>query len=103
MVETRCDVCDERAEGIEGCAVALLDLAVHVLPNLVHGHMAGTFDKCLHAMIPRTRHQLTHGVELGKLGGIIGIVGRTGTEAVTQGDSHVIAMADLTNIVEMGI
>ena len=54
-------------------------------------------------MIPRTRHQLTHGVELSKLGGIVGIVGRTGTEAVTQGDSHVVAMADLTNIVEMGI
>ena len=65
--------------------------------------MAGTFDKCLHAMIPRTRHQLTHSVELGKLGGIIGIVGRTGTEAVTQGNSHVVAMADLANIVEMGI
>ena len=61
-------VCDDGAEGVEGGIVAFLDLPLHVLGYLVHGHVAGTFDEGLYVLCPRPLYQLAHGVQLGELG-----------------------------------
>ena len=64
MVVAGSNVGDDGAQGIERRAVAFLQLALHVLAYLVHGYMAGAFDKGLHVLGPGTLHQLAHGVEL---------------------------------------
>ena len=48
MVVTRCDIRHDGAERIERRIVAFFYLALHILLNLVHGHVAGTFDESLH-------------------------------------------------------
>ena len=103
MVITRRDVGDERTERIERSTVALLYLPVHILPDLLHGHMARSFDESLHVVLPSPLYQLTHRVELGKLGRIIGVVYASGTKAVAQRQAGIILTADLTDLIEVGI
>src|SRR5690606_11210715 len=52
------DVGGQRAEGVEGRLVAVLQLLVHVLLDLVHRHMAGALDHHLAAVVPGDLGQL---------------------------------------------
>ena len=47
------DVGHERPERVEGRLAADLELAVHILLDLVHRHMAGAFDHHLHVVLDR--------------------------------------------------
>ena len=84
MVVAGGDVGDDGTEGVEGGLVALLQLALHILTDFMHGHMARTLDEGLHILLPGTHHEFTHGVEFGKLGGIVGIGRTTGAQTVAQ-------------------
>ena len=101
VVVARGNVGDERAECVEGRLVAFLNLALHVLGYFVHGHVAGTFDESLHTFVPGTGDEFAHGVEFGKLGTVVGVVDGAGTQAVAQRDGHVVAGADVADVVEV--
>ena len=101
VVVAGCDVRDERAEGVEGSLVALLDLALHVLGNLVHGHVARALDEGLHALGPGSGNEFAHRVEFGKLRRIVRIVDGTRSEAVAERDGHVVLGAEVADVVEV--
>ena len=79
MIVARCDIGDDRSKGVEGRFVTVGQLALHILLYLMHRHMTRTFDESLHVLVPGTGDKLAHGVELSKLGGIIGVGRTTGT------------------------
>ena len=103
VVVGRSNVGYERAECVEGCTVALLYLALHVLLYLVHWHVSRTLDECLYALSPSTFYKLAHSVEFGKLCCVVGVVGRTGAQSVAQRNGNVILGADVADVVEVGI
>ena len=79
MVVSRRNIRYQRAEGIKWCSVAFFYLPVHILSDLMHRHMTGTFDKCLYILCPGTFYEFTHCVQLRKLSPVIGITNRSGT------------------------
>ncbi len=83
--------------------MALLYLPVHVLPDFVHGHVARSFDECLHILRPCALYEFAHGVELGKLCRVVGIVCGAGPQTVAQRYGHVVTGTDVTDVVEVGI
>jgi len=101
MVISRRDIGDERAERVEGCLAAHLQLLVHVLLDLVHRHVARPLDHHLHILFPGAVGELAQRVELGKLRLVIGIGDRSGAQAVTQRIGDVIGLHDLGDLVEM--
>ena len=84
VVVTRSDVGHQRAESIERCVVAVADLTLHVLTNLVQGHVSRTFDKGLHVLFPGTKYEFAHCVEFGKLSLVVGIGDTARTQSVAQ-------------------
>ena len=103
VVIARSDIGGQRPQGIEGCLIAALQLLVHVFLDQLHGHMAGAFDHALHVMLPGNLGQLAQSFQLTELGRIIGIGNRARTQAVAQGEGHVVGLHDLADIFEMGI
>ena len=101
MVVAGSDVRHYGTEGIERCAVALLYLAVHVLLDLVHGHMSGALDEGLHVLGPGPFHQFSHGVEFRELCTVVGVVYTSGAQSVAERERHVIFCADVADVVEM--
>ena len=81
--------------------MTLHHLTLHVFGNLVHGHMSGAFDKSLNVFGPCTLNKFAHGVELGKLSCVVGIINRTGTESVAKTDGYVVSRTNVANIVKM--
>lgn len=82
VIVTGSDVGHERAEGVEGRAVAQLLLALDVLTDPVQRNVARSFDLDLHIVLPRPLSQLSQRVELSELRGIVGIGDRTRGQAV---------------------
>ncbi len=74
MVVTRRDIGCDRSERIERGAVTLLYLLLHVLADLVHGHMARTFHDHLYVMFPCLARELPEYFEFEELGPVVGIV-----------------------------
>ena len=101
MVVTGSNVRDDGAECIERRVVALLDLTLHVLPDLVHGHVSRALDKGLHVVIPGAGDQLAHSVEFCKLRLVVGILDATGTEPVAQRDGRVVRSQDVADVIEV--
>ena len=75
VVVSGSDVGNERAECVEGSTMTLLNLAFHVLLNLMHRHMSGTLDERLDVLCPSTLYEFAHSVELCKLCSVVGVVG----------------------------
>ncbi len=68
------DVSCQRAESIEWCFMAFVNLTVHVLADFVHGDMAGTFDKHLYIVAPCDFGQFAEHVEFEELRTVVGIM-----------------------------
>ena len=81
--------------------MAFLYLAFHILLNLVHGYVSGSFDKSLHVLCPGAEYKLAHGIEFGKLRFVVGIVRRAGTQAVAQGNGYIVLRQYIADVVEM--
>ena len=101
MVVARSNIGNDRSEGIKGCLVTLLQLALHVLLDFMHGHMTGTLDKGLHVLVPSTGNQLAHGVEFGKLGGIVGIGCTTWAQAIAQRQGYIVPGHNIADIIKV--
>ena len=78
------NVCDDGAEGVEGCLVAMVQLPLHVLADAVHGNVAGSLDEGLYVLLPGTGDEFAHSVQFGKLSRIVGIGRTSGTKSVAQ-------------------
>ena len=65
--------------------------------------MAGAFDHHLHVVALRDLVELDQGVQLGELGGVIGVGGRAGPQPVAQAERHVIPFQQFADIFEVGV
>ena len=95
------DVRDERAESVERCFVTLLDLALHVFGNLLHGDVSRSFNECLDVVFPSTGDEFAHGVEFRELCRVVGVGDTTGAQAVAKGNRGVIGGTDFADVVEV--
>src|SRR3712207_609045 len=84
MVIARCDIGNEWTEGVERCLMTLLQLAIHVSLNLVHGYMSRAFYKHLYIAFPCCFHQFAHRFEFCKLRTVVGIVSRAGAQTIAK-------------------
>ena len=65
--------------------------------------MSRTLDEGLHVLGPGTGDEFSHGVQLGKLGSVVGVGSTTWTETVAQREGHVVLCHDVADVVEMFI
>ena len=101
MVVGRSDIGYERTESIEWGSVAFFYLSVHICPDLLHRHMSGTLDECLHILCPSPLDEFAHSVEFGKLCRVVGVVCGTGAQSVAKRDGNVIFCTDVADVVEV--
>ena len=59
VVVAREDVGHERSEDVEGCSVAELPLELHVVLDLIEGHVSWSFDHDLNAVSPGALGELS--------------------------------------------
>ena len=93
----------QRTERIERRLVTIIQFLFHVFLDHLHRHMTGTLDHHLHIMLPGNFRQLTEGLQLGELRGIIGIGNRPRAQPVAQRERHIIGFHDFANILEVRI
>ena len=103
VVVTGSDVGGEGAERVERRSVALLELACHVVLDLVHGHMARAFDNHLHAVFPGDLREFAESVEFAELGGIVRVGERTRAKPVAERYGDVVCREDLADFTEMRV
>ncbi len=101
VVVARCDVGDERTEGVERSLVAVVELPLHVLLYFLQRHVSGTFDESLYVFVPGTGDKFAHGVEFGKLGLVVGVGDTAGTQTVSKGKGNVVLRHDVADVIEM--
>ena len=101
VVVARRDVGGQRAEGVERRLAALGQLLVHVLLDQVHRHVAGPLDHGLDVVLPGDPGQFAQGLELGELGGVVGIGDRAGPQAVAEAEGHVVGLHDFADLLEV--
>src|SRR6202035_3879606 len=96
------DVGGQRAQGVEGGLAAGLELFLHVDLDEVHGDVAGALDHHLHVVLPGHLGELAQGLQLGELGGVVGVGDRAGAQAVAQAEGDVVGLHDLADLFEVG-
>ena len=65
--------------------------------------MAGAFDHDLDVVLPRFGGQFAQGVQLGKLGFVVGIGNAAGAQAVAEAERYVLGFHDFADFVEMRV
>ena len=103
VVIARRHIGGQRPKRIERRLVAGRQLAVHILLDLVHRHMAGAFDHHLHIVLLGDPVQFAQRVQFGELRRVIGVGGRAGAQAVAQRERHVILLQQFADVLEMGV
>src|SRR5574344_2035250 len=93
----------EGSERVERSIVAHLDLAFHILENLVHRHVTGTFDDRLNAAVAGDFSEFAERIEFRELRLVIRIRDGARAEAVAERDADVIFRKDFANFAEMRI
>ena len=86
VVISRRHIRSQRPQGIERRLIARGKLAVHILLDLVHRHMAGAFDHHLDIVLLGDAVEFAQRVEFGELGRIVGIRRRARAQAVAQAE-----------------
>src|SRR3546814_2255826 len=72
-------------------------LLVHILLDLVHGHMAGAFDHPLHIVLPGLFGTHAKGVEFGELSFVVRVRDAAGAETIAERECNIIARHDLAD------
>ena len=101
MVVTWGDIGNQWAEGVEWCLVTVVELALHVLLDLLQWHVTRTLDECLYVLVPGTGNKLAHGIQLGKLGCIVGIGNTAWAQTIAQREGYVVLCHNVADIVEV--
>ena len=97
------DIGGQRAQRVERRLVAGRELAVHVLLDLVHRHMAGAFDHHLDVVRLRDLVEFAQRFQLGELRRVVGVGRRAGAQAVAQRERHVILLQQFADVLEMRV
>ena len=103
MIVAGSDVRCQRAEGIERRLVADFQLLGHVLVNQVHRHVAGPLDHHLDVVFPGDFGQFAQCFQFAELRFVIGIGNRSRTQAVAQGERHVVGFHDVADLFEIRV
>ncbi len=103
MVVAGRDVGGQRTQRVERRLVTVVQLLVHVLPDQLHRHVARALDHHLHVVLPGDARQFAERLQLGELGGVVGIGDRAGTQAVAEREGHVVGLHDVADVGEMGV
>ncbi|MNB87228.1 hypothetical protein D3C75_342040 [compost metagenome] len=101
VVVTRCDIGGQRPQSVERRFMAVFQLLGHVAADHLHRHMARAFDHHLHVIFPGNFGQLAQGVQLGKLGFVVGVANGSRTQTVAQRQRDVVRGADLADFAEV--
>ena len=101
MVVAWGDVGDKGTEGVEWSLMAMVELTLHVLLDFLQWHVTRTLDESLHVLVPCASDKFAHRVEFGKLCLVVGISDTTRTQAIAQGQCHVILSHDVADVVEV--
>ncbi len=83
--------------------MAHLLLEGDVLHDLVERDVSRTLDHHLDVVAPGDLGELPQRRQLGELGLVVGVGDRPGTQAVTQGEGHVVGGHDLADLLEPGV
>ena len=94
------DVRGQRPERIERRLPAVLELQVHVLLDELHRHVARALDHHLHVVLPGDVRELAQRLELGDLRLVVGVVDRTGPQAVAKRERNVVGLQDFADLLE---
>ncbi len=97
------DIGDERAEDIEGCAVADGALELGVVFDLVEGDMAGAFDHDLDTASPGAFGELADDLEFAELGEVGGVGEPAGSEPVADGEGDIVLAHEVADVVPEGV
>ncbi len=65
--------------------------------------MARALDHHLHVVLPGDARQFAQRLQLGELGGIVGIGDRAGTQAVTERERHIVGLHDVADVGEVRV
>ena len=103
MVVAWRDVSRERAQRVERRLVALGQLAVHVLLDQVHRHVARPFDHDLHVVFPRARREPAEFFQFAELRLVVRVRDAAGTQPVAERERHVVALHQLADLLEPGV
>ena len=101
VVISRSNVGYQRAQRIERCVVTVLDLTLHILLNLMQGHVSRSFDESLHVLVPCTQYEFSQGIQFRKLRFVVRICDTARTETVSQGYRYVILGQDIADFIKM--
>mmetsp|Transcript_10926 Transcript_10926/g.27584 ORF Transcript_10926/g.27584 Transcript_10926/m.27584 type:complete len:604 (-) Transcript_10926:142-1953(-) len=93
------NVQSERPKGVKRGLPAPLELLLHVLRDLVHGHVPRALVHDLNVLLPRPRRQLALHRQLTELRQVVGVSDAPGPQPVTDGDGDVVLPADVEDIV----
>ena len=94
------DVRDQWAKDVERHAfVALSSLQLHVVFDLVQGHVAGAFDHHLDSMSPRTLGEFTDDFEFSQLRAVGGVGQTARAKTVTDGEAHIVLTHDPAQVI----
>ena len=91
------------AERVEGCAVAALQLLVHVGLYLVQGDVPRPLYEHLHVVRPRRLGQLAQRRKLGKLRRVVGVADAAGAKPVAQRYRSVVLPQDVAYLLKAGV
>ena len=103
VVVARSDIGDQRAQRVERSPIAQFLLALHILAHQVERDMPRSFHHHLNVVLPGALGQLCQGVQLGELGGVIGIRNGTRAQPVAQRERHIVLREDLAQLIEVGV
>ena len=101
MVITRCDIRDQRPKGIERRATAPFLFLLIVDLDLVQRNVSRALDHDLDIVIPGALAQLTDGLQLRELGGVVSVGDGARPQTVPQGERDVVGREDLAQLVEV--
>mmetsp|Transcript_3529 Transcript_3529/g.5111 ORF Transcript_3529/g.5111 Transcript_3529/m.5111 type:complete len:276 (-) Transcript_3529:692-1519(-) len=101
VIISRCNICCKRAKSVERCFVTPFKLVSHIFRNFVEWNMSRTFIHDLNILFPSTFGEFTLSLEFSELGLVVGIVNRSRTETITNGEGNIIFGTNVENLIPM--
>ena len=81
--------------------MAGFELNLHILADLVHGHVSRAFDNGLHVVLPSDLGKFAQCLQLSYLRSIVGIVDAARAQAIAEGYGYVVVCEDPADLFEM--
>ncbi len=83
--------------------MAFVELTVHILANLVHGHVSGAFYQDLDIVFPGFFSEFAEHIEFQELGAVVGIMYGARTHTIAERYGNVVFSENLAYLIEVGV